>query len=75
MEDDHRWKMTFSGRQPSVEDDLQWKMTFGGRHPLGEDDLQWKMTFGGEATSKQGRKPRFGMFTVLTNIRSIKVLW
>ena len=28
----------------------------------------------GEATSKQGRKLRFGMLTVLTNIRSIKVL-
>ena len=38
-----------------------------------EDVLQWKTTFGGEATSKQGR--RFGMLTVLTNIRSIKVLW
>ena len=30
-----------------------------------EDDLRWKMTFGGEATSKQGRKLRFGILTVL----------
>ena len=27
------------------------------------------------ATSKQGRRRRFGMSTVLTNIRSTKVLW
>ena len=30
-----------------------------------EDDLWWKTTFGGVATSKQGRKLRFGMLTVL----------
>ena len=28
-----------------------------------------------QATSKQGRRLRFGMLTVLTNIRSTKVLW
>ena len=33
------------------------------------------MTFSGEATSKQGRRLRFGLLTVLTNIRSTKVLW
>ena len=27
------------------------------------------------ATSKQGRRPKFGMLTVLTNLRSTKVLW
>ena len=32
------------------------------------------MTVGGMATSKQGRRLRFGMFTVLTNIRSTKAL-
>ena len=56
------------GRRPLVEDNLLWKT------PLLEDDIWWKMTFGGEATSKKGRKPRFGMLTALTNIRSIKVL-
>ena len=40
-----------------------------------EDDLWWKTTFGGEATSKQGRRLRFVMLIVLTNIRSTKVLW
>ena len=40
-----------------------------------DDNLWWKMTFGGEATSKQGRRLRFGMLTVLTNIRSTMVLW
>ena len=28
-----------------------------------------------QATSRQGRRLRFGMFTVLTTIRSTKVLW
>ena len=41
-EDDLRWKMTFTGRQPLVEDDLQWKTTFGGRQPLVEDNFWWK---------------------------------
>ena len=40
-----------------------------------EDDLQRKTTFSGEVTSKQGSKLRFGMLTVLTNIRSTKVSW
>ena len=35
---------------------------------------RWKTTFGGESTPKQVRL-RFGMLTVLTNIRSTKVLW
>ena len=39
-----------------------------------EDDLWWKTTFSGEATSKEGRRLRFGTLTVLTNIRSTKVL-
>ena len=47
----------------------------GGGRPLVEDALQLKRPFGGETTSKQGRKLRLGMLTVLTNIRSIKVLW
>ena len=59
MEDDLGWKMTFGGRQPSVKD-----------NHLVEDDLQWKTTFSGGATSKQGRELRFGILTVLTNIRS-----
>ena len=42
---------------------------------VGENDLQWKTTFSGEATSKQGRRLRFGMLTVLTDIRSTKVSW
>ena len=46
----------------------------GGRRPSVEDDLLWKMTFSGEATSKQGRGLRFGILTLLTNIRSSKVL-
>ena len=33
-----------------------------------EDDLQWK------TTSKQGRRLKFGMLTVLTNTKSTKVL-
>ena len=33
-----------------------------------EDDLWWKTTFGGETTSKQGRRLRFGIMTVVTNI-------
>ena len=45
--DNLRWKMTFTGRQPYVEDDLPWKTTFGGRLPLVEDHLQWKTTFRG----------------------------
>ena len=32
-----------------------------------EDDLWWKTTFSGEATSKEGRRLRFGTLTVLTN--------
>ena len=40
----------------------------GGRRPSGEDDLRWK------TTSKQDRRLRFGMLTVLTNERSIMVL-
>ena len=39
-----------------------------------DDDLWWKTNFGGEATSKQGRKLKFGMLIVLTNIRSTKML-
>ena len=35
---------------------------------------RWKTTFGGESTPQQVRL-RFGMLTVLTNIRSTKVLW
>ena len=46
----------------------------GGRQPSVEDNPEWKTTFGGEATSKQGRRLKFGMLTVLTNIRSAKVL-
>ena len=52
-----------------------WKTTFCGRQPSVEDDLWWKTAFSGEATSKQGKRLRFGMLTVLTNIRSTKVLW
>ena len=58
MEDNHRWKTTFDGRQPSMEDDLrwktplmeddlQWKTTFDGRRPSMEDNLRWKTTFDG----------------------------
>ena len=42
-------KITFSGRQPSVEDYFCWrmtfsgKMTFSGRRPLVEDDHGWKI--------------------------------
>ena len=46
----------------------------GGRQPSVEDDLRGKMTFSGGAISEQGRRLRFGMLTVLTNIRSTKVL-
>ena len=42
VEDDLRWKTTFSGRRPSVEDDVWWKMTYGGRQPSVEDDFWWK---------------------------------
>ena len=35
-----------------------------------EDDLWWKTTFGGETAFRQGRRLRFDMLTVLTNIRS-----
>ena len=41
MEEDIRWKTTFSGRRTSVEEDLQWKTTFGGRQPLVEDNFWW----------------------------------
>ena len=41
----------------------------GGRRPLVEDNIWWK------TASKQGRRLRFGMLTVLTNIRPTKVLW
>ena len=62
MEDDLRWKMTFSGRhslvedtfsgrQTLVEDDLHWKTTFGGRQPSVEDDLRWTTAFGGRQLS------------------------
>ena len=49
-------------------------MVGGGRPSVG-DDLWWKMTISGEATFKQGRRLRFGILIVLTNIRSTKVLW
>ena len=54
LEDNLRWKTTFSGRHPSVEDDFRWKTTFGwkmtfgwmttfgGRRPTVEDDFWWK---------------------------------
>ena len=45
MEDDLRWKMTFSGRQPLLEDDLMWKTALGGTRPSVEDNLWWKVTF------------------------------
>ena len=50
--DNLRWKMTFTGRQPLVEDDLwcknlRCKTTFGGRQPSVDDNLQWKTTFCG----------------------------
>ena len=38
IEDDLWWKMTFSGRRPSVEDDLPWKTTIGRRQLLVEDN-------------------------------------
>ena len=57
-----------------MEDDLRCYTTFGGRRPSMEDNLQWKTTCGEKATSKQGRRLKFGMLTVLTNIRSSKVL-
>ena len=52
VEDNLRWKMSFSGRQPLTEDDLRWKMNFGeclpsvednfgGRRPSVEDDFRW----------------------------------
>ena len=63
------WATTFGGRQLLVKNDLRWKSTFGGRRPSVEDNLQLR------ATSKQGKKLRFGMLTVITNIRSIKVIW
>ena len=34
VEDELRWKTTFSERRVSVEDDLRWKTTFGGGQPL-----------------------------------------
>ena len=46
VQDDLRWKKTFSGRQPLVEDNLHWKMTFSGSWPSVESNLQWKTTFG-----------------------------
>ena len=46
LEDDLRWKMTFSGRWPLVEDNLEMKITFIGGWPLVEDNLRWKTTFG-----------------------------
>ena len=70
----HKYKMNqgvmVGGRRPSVEDNLRWKTTFGGRQPSVEDDLGSKTTFCGTlcATSKQGRKLRFCMLTVITNI-------
>ena len=33
------------------------------------------MTFGGETTSKIDKSLKFGILTVLTNIRSTKVSW
>ena len=47
----------------------------GGLRPSVEDDLQWKTTCGGKATSKQGRRLKFGMLTVFRNIRSSKAFW
>ena len=47
MEDDLRWKTTFSGRRTSVEDTLRWKTTFGERRPSVEDNLLWETTYGG----------------------------
>ena len=47
MVDNVWWKITFSGRRPSVEDDLRWKITFSGQGPLVEDNHRWKATFGG----------------------------
>ena len=35
-----------------------------------EDDLWWKTNFGGEETYKEGKRLRFDMLTVLTNMRS-----
>ena len=47
VENDLRWKITFSGQGPSVEDNHRWKATFGGRQPLVEDNLWRKTTFCG----------------------------
>ena len=55
VEDDLRWKTTFSednlwwkttlgGKQPSVEDNLGLKTTFSDRRPSVEDNLRWKTT-------------------------------
>ena len=45
----HRWKTTFSKRQPLIEYYLQWNRTFAGRWPSIKEDfwLWWKATFHG----------------------------
>ena len=46
-------KMTFAGRQSSVEDNLWWKTTFSGTQPSVEDNLGLKMPFGGRQPSME----------------------
>ena len=61
FKDDLWWKMTFGGRQSSLEDNLRWMTTFGGRWPSVENVLWWKTTFCGRRpsgkTTFSGRQP------------------
>ena len=61
-------------KRGGVKDNLWCMMTFGERQPSVEENLQWKTTCGGKATNKQGRRLKFGILTVVTNINSTKVL-
>ena len=47
MEDTIWWKITFEGRQYSLEDNFQWKTPFYGRQLSKEEELWWKKTFNG----------------------------
>ena len=53
INDIHRWKTRFDGKQQSMEDDLWLKTTIDGRRPSMEDNHWWTMAIDGRQPSME----------------------